>query len=304
MTRRRELPDGLDLRGFSVRGASDLGVSPSRLRRQDLVAPFHGVRVTASAALDDTWTRCRAYAARMPRGQVFSHVTAAALHGLPLPRRLDAAPLHVSAFLPAQSPRAAGVVGHRLRIDSIDSGGLRGLPVVSILDAWGQCATLLSVDELIIAGDHIVGGRYPQKTLEQLVRAVESRAGVRGVRSLANATALIQPGSESPKETELRLLLVRAGLPEPELNGDVFGADGEFIGRGDMLYRAFKVLVEYDGSQHADDRRQFHRDVDRLEAFSINEWRIVRVLKEHMNGDRSDIVTRVRKALMSQGWRP
>jgi hypothetical protein len=162
----------------------------------------------------------------------------------------------------------------------------------------------LSVDELIIAGDHVVGGRYPQKTPEQLRSAVESRVGARGLRTLRAALEWIRPGSESPKETELRLLLVRGGLPEPELNGDVFGPDGAFIGRGDLLYRHFKVLVEYDGSQHADDRRQFHRDVDRLEDFAVADWHVVRVLKEHMAGDRVEVVTRVRTALTARGWRP
>lgn len=304
MNRRAELPDGLDRRAFSVREALDAGVSAGRLRRQDLVAPFHGVRVPAADAFDTVWSRCRAYATRMPRGHVFSHVTAAALHGLPLPSRFDTGSLHVSTFLPQQSPRAAGIVGHRLRPGSIETGFLRRLPVVSLLDAWCQCAPLLSLDELIIAGDHIVGGRYPQKSLEQLVSAVDSYAGGRGVRTLKHALEWVRPGSESPKETELRLLLVRGGLPEPELNVDVFGADGAFIGRGDLLYRRFKVLVEYDGSQQADDRRQFHRDVDRLEAFSVDGWRVVRVLKEHMNGDRADIVTRVRRALIARGWRP
>lgn len=132
---------------------------------------------------------------------------------------------------------------------------------------------------------------------------MDSCAGGRGVRTLKHALEWVRPGSESPKETELRLLLVRGGLPEPELNGDVYGPDGTFIGRGDLLYRRFKVLVEYDGSQHADDRRQFHRDVDRLEAFAFDEWSIVRVLKEHLNADRADIVTRVRKALIARGWR-
>ena len=117
------------------------------------------------------------------------------------------------------------------------------------------------------------------------------------------ALELVRPGSESPRETELRLLLIRGGLPEPELNIDVFGKNGRFIGRGDLVYRRHKVLVEYDGSQHADDRRQFHRDVNRLEEFSDNDWRVVRVLKEHMNADRADIVTRVRNALLAKGWR-
>jgi hypothetical protein len=189
-----------------------------------------------------------------------------------------------------------------MRPGGANVGSLRRLPIVCILDAWCQCATLMSIDELIIAGDHVVGGRYTQKTIEQLRSAVDSYAGMRGVRALKLALEWIRPGSESPKETELRLLLVRGGLPEPELNGDVFGPDGVFIGRGDLLYRGFKVLVEYDGSQHTDDRRQFHRDVDRLEDFAADDWRVVRVLKEHVNGDRADIVTRVRNALISQGW--
>lgn len=304
MTRRRDLPDGLDGRAFSVRAALDLGVSPGRLRRQDLTAPFHGVRVSAADHdAGDVWLRCRAYAVRMPPGQLFSHITAAALHGIPLPRRFDTAPLHVSTFSPAQSPRVVGIVGHRLKPGTVEPASLRRLRVVSILDAWCQCATLLSIDELVIAGDHLVGGRYPQKTTGQLRRAVDSRRGVRGSRSLVAALELVRPGSESPKETELRLLLIRGGLPEPELNVDVFGKNGRFIGRGDLVYRRHKVLVEYDGSQHADDRRQFHRDVNRLEEFSDNDWRVVRVLKEHMNADRADIVTRVRNALLAKGWR-
>ncbi|KJC64203.1 hypothetical protein TZ00_11265 [Agreia bicolorata] len=298
------MPSGLDGRAFSVRDALDLGVSPGRLRRRDLAAPFHGVRMPAVVGSPDLWSRCRAYAARMPRGQFYSHLTAAAMHGLPVPRRFDAGSLHVSTISPAQSPRAAGIIGHRLSPGAADIGSLRRLPVVSILDAWCQCATLLSIDELVITGDHIIGDRYPQKTGEQLWQAVECRKGSRGVRSLVAAAELIRPGSESPKETELRLLLIRGGLPEPELNVDVFGKSGRFIGRGDLVYRGHKVLVEYDGSQHADDRRQFRRDVDRLEDFAADDWRVVRVLKEHMNADRADIVTRVRNALTSQGWRP
>jgi hypothetical protein len=303
MNRRAELPSDINGRPFSVRRAFELGVSPGRLKRRDLAAPFHGVRVPADAP-GDLWSRCRAYAARMPPDHVFSHVTAAALHGLPLPRRFDRSPLHVSTFLPIQSPRMAGVIGHRLRPGGVDAASLRRLPVVSILDAWCQCATALSVDELVIAGDHIVGGRYPQKTVEQLHRAVASRRGSRGVLALTAAAELIRPGSESPKETEVRLLLVRGGLPEPELNVDVFGRDGRFIGRGDLVYRAYKVLAEYDGSQHADDRGQYYRDVDRLEDFAVDDWHVVRVLKEHMNGDRAHIVTRVRNALLARGLTP
>lgn len=71
-------------RPFGRAVAADLQVSLGRLRRGDLERPFHGVRATAVpvTVLD----RCRAYAVRMRPADVFSHVTAALLHGIPLPR--------------------------------------------------------------------------------------------------------------------------------------------------------------------------------------------------------------------------
>lgn len=302
VTRRSKLPAGLEGRPFAVATALRRGVSPERLRSRDLTAPFRGVRIPAVECAPDFLSLCRAYASRMPQGQFYSHTTAARLLGLPLPRRLESEPLHVSAFLPAQSPRAVGISGHRLAKGSVAVVVVQHLRVVATIDAWCQCGSLLSVDELVIAAEYIVGGRFPLKTVEQLRQRVDSLPGMRGVTRLRAAMELIRPGSESPKETELRLLLLRAGFPEPELNVDIFDRAGRLIGRGDLVFRAHKVLVEYDGSQHADDRRQFHRDVNRLDDFSEEDWRVVRVLKEHMRGDGSLAIHRVERALRSRGW--
>jgi hypothetical protein len=37
-----------------------------------------------------------------------------------------------------------------------------------------------------------------------------------------------------------------AGLPEPEVNPDIRNASGRFVGRGDLVYRRWRVIVEYD----------------------------------------------------------
>ncbi len=110
-------------------------------------------------------------------------------------------------------------------------------------------------------------------------------------------------GAESPKETELRLMLLRAGLPEPELNIDILSESGVFIARGDIAYRWCRLLVEYDGSQHASDRDQYVRDVERGENLARAGWHTIRVLKEHL-GSPADVVDRVRNALWARGWRP
>src|SRR3954454_24066297 len=107
------LPEDLHGRPFDHRrGAERLGAG--RLRRRDILRPFHGVLIDEPA--DDLLSLCRAYRMRMKEGQAFSHATAARLHGIPLPRQLEVdLPLHVCAVMPAPAPQTKSVVGHRLR---------------------------------------------------------------------------------------------------------------------------------------------------------------------------------------------
>jgi very-short-patch-repair endonuclease len=94
----------------------------------------------------------------------------------------------------------------------------------------------------------------------------------------------------------LRLLLVRAGLPEPEVNGEIRDARGVFVAFGDLLFRAYRVLVEYDGGGHRTDERQFHRDVARLDDVMELGIRVIRVNKSLMNQPKL-LIAKVARAL-------
>lgn len=208
------LPSRLAGRPFRTARALKLGVTRGRLGARDLAAPFRGVRAPAGAeALIDL---CRAYAQRMPRGHVFSHTTAARLWGLPLPDEIPL-PLHVSAPAPKRQPRMRGVVGHPLGT-GIRVARARGLPVVAAADAWCQLATVLSHDDLVAAGDRIVGWPKPLAGLDAVDAAIERFGSRRGAIRLRAARADLRPGSASRRETRLRLRVLRAGFPEPELN--------------------------------------------------------------------------------------
>jgi hypothetical protein len=61
-------------------------------------------------------------------------------------------------------------------------------------------------------------------------------------------------------ETRVRLLLVRAGLPCPEVNRDVFDLAGSWLAPPDLSYPALKIAIEYDGDHHRTDRKQWRRD--------------------------------------------
>src|SRR3954451_4239521 len=157
----------------------------------------------------------------MKDGQAFSHATAARLHATPLPRRLEAdLAIHVCAVMPAPAPQTRGVVGHRLRVaPPVTMFG--PLPVVHPDEAWCQLAAEPTLEELVVAADHLLArSAAPEERLALLGGRVTAQLRT-GSRTLERALGLARPGSASPAETRVRILLVGAGLPEPELNSAV-----------------------------------------------------------------------------------
>ena len=299
MHRRTPLPQILALGPFTLSEARAIGVSEKRTRSSDLATPFHGVRMLVGRrpTLID---RCRAWSARMPSGQVFSHVTAALLHGMPLPRRLRDDPrLHVTYITPAaRAPRSAGIAGHTadklVHIVMIDE-----IAVLAPVQTWCQLSTLLGIDDLIAIGDFLIGTLTPPATPDQLASAVHAYAGQRGAKKLRAAFEMVRPRVESPRETRLRLLIIRAGFPEPETNLAIPLRPGRRPARGDLMYPNYKVLVEYDGEQHRTDDAQYQRDVERLADIAEAGWTIVRVLKGMTD---ATVLANVESALRSRGW--
>ncbi len=157
----------------------------------------------------------------------------------------------------------------------------------------------LSVDELIVAGDGLVCRVDPLATVPQLLRAVARNAGRRGNLSLRAAFEQVRPRTDSPRETTLRLLVVRAGLPEPEVNGRLT-EDGERERRGDLVFRPWHVVLEYEGVHHQQSRVAYLDDIDRFGDLAAR-WRFVRVTKEH---PPDQILLRTATALRAAGWRP
>src|SRR5438445_11433513 len=106
------------------------------------------------------------------------------------------------------------------------------------------------------------GARYgdPRTGTEQMRKyadSVNGRAGASRLRQLAQVAA----PAESPMETRRRWLLIKAGLPLPEVQVDLYDDAGQFVGRADLFYPAAHLVIEFDGGNHrdrlvSDDRRQ------------------------------------------------
>ncbi|TAJ50020.1 MAG: hypothetical protein EPO52_01450 [Herbiconiux sp.] len=248
---------------------------------------------------------------------VFSHTTAALLWGVPLPVALEQAGLiHVAAHtrpgrvIPQTRPRVRGVVGHELSDRRIRRCIRHGLPVTDAATTWLQLAPLVSLHDLVAAGDHLVlTPRHENSELDRPFTTVADLAARvvgfrgRGRRTADAALGLIRDGAESRRETHLRLALVEAGLPEPELQHPIAHADGRFIAYGDMAYPRYGVLVEYDGQQHREDSRQYHRDVERHDEIIAEGWLHIRVDKHAPRSGPGSAAARTRSALTARGWR-
>lgn len=128
--------------------------------------------------------------------------------------------------------------------------------------------------------------------IDDVLRLAEQHPHTRGLRRLEAALDLVDAGADSPKETWLRLLLIRADFPRPQTQIPVLRPNGERYYL-DMGWEDIKLAVEYDGEHHLTDRPQYVWDAARLEYIRQLGWTHIKVLKEH-RGD--DVIYRVRQA--------
>ena len=91
---------------------------------------------------------------------------------------------------------------------------------------------------------------------------------------------LCDPRAESPPESRLRVHIVRAGLPVPTPQFQVF-VDGEFLARVDLAWPKIKLALEYDGQWHSDPG-QLGRDRSRLRALNQAGWYVYHVTREDL----------------------
>jgi hypothetical protein len=221
------------------------------------------------------------------RRGIIAGLSASALHGA---KWVDvAAPLEI-----IHSNRNP-LLGIRVRGDDVaedEVGVIDGIPATTPartaldLGCWyPKSEAVAAIDALARATDlkmpdvDLLAQRYP---------------GRRGIRQARAALGLVDAGAQSPKETWLRLLLIKAGLPRPQTQIPVHDEFDEVIAYLDMGWEDVKVAAEYDGDQHRSDRRQYTWDIRRLEMLERLGWIVIRVVA----GDRpADIVRRVRSAL-------
>ncbi|WP_101653243.1 hypothetical protein [Brevibacterium ihuae] len=282
--------------GESGHTSYEIRNSPAALR------PFRGAvestRATEIATVphwaDEEWValfrRARVLQSVRPQA-VFCSLTAAQLTGLPLPPRLRNGPLHV--IVPGTSRvRLDGVVGHRTqRVDPIDRFGLRINHPGFVL---AEVAGLTSPWNLVQICDALMGKWHgpPVVSHPALTDFLNGHTRFRGRRRLLAALAEAREGVDSPRETDIRLTIVRAGLPEPRVHPRIRLPSGAVI-EPDLGYEDRKVVLEYEGRHHREEA-QWQYDIGRYDELRDLGYLVIRITAGMT--DR-DWLPRLRRAL-------
>ncbi|MFC7787345.1 endonuclease domain-containing protein [Microbacterium sp. MAHUQ-60] len=292
---------------FAVRTADAVGVGRWRRDTPDLHRPFHGIRSaspprTFAEQLDCHRPRLKAHHRHVGR-------TAARLWGLPYPKAWSARePVEVAVPLDRTPPKTEGVRGRRLTLDRAQTWKVDGMPVVDPVAALFTCADALTVGEAVVMIDALLtsASDYPDRRPDlPPVSAAEISERLRmwrtfpGCRTIRAALPLARANVESPKETETRLLIMDAGLPEPAVQHEVFDRR-RFIARVDLAYPELKIAIEYEGDGHRTSREQWRRDIQRQRDLEDRGWIVIRLTQQDLGSASGAFLSRVRRAILAR----
>lgn len=280
---------------FSVGEARTAGITRQMLRGEQYKQVLRSVYVRAEVV---TSPRVRAEAALVlvPEG-VLSHHTALELWSGSGP--VDDQ-LHVSVRRDPKAvvPRVRGLRVHEVR--DLEVGTSAGLPLTPPVRTFIDLANCCGLSDLVAAGDSLV--HHAGASPEAFIQAAESAAGVRGIRLAREAAALVRRGVDSPMESRLRILLVLAGLPEPEVGRPVYSADGGWLAQPDLSYPALKIAIEYDGRHHLQDARQWQRDIRRRENLEREGWLVRVITAADLHRAPETVVARILEDLRARNY--
>ena len=172
--------------------------------------------------------------------------------------------------------------------------------------AFCQMARYLSFPELVKLGyelcarffidpwDQTPTRREPATTVREIRRFLRAWGNRRGANQAARALQYVCDDAESPMEIAMAMLLTLPkmyggyGLPRAELNREVIatGRSGKRSARtyrGDLVWPANRLIVEYDSKLFHANPGSIERDSERRNNLQDAGWRVVTLTRQHAN---------------------
>ena len=282
------MPAALRTGPFNRAEARGVGITRSQLRgaayRRLSAGLYRWTGLTETPHLILT-----AAAKRMPAGAAISGRTAAWLHGVDL---TPCDPIEVTIPEPSGSSRLAGALVRRAQLARHDIVRRRGLPTTSALRTVVDLGGRDPLTEGVVTADLFLHAGLV--SIDDLRSYVAEHPGARGIARLRRVVDLVEPKAESAMETRLRMLLVLARLPRPEVQVSIHDKAGRFLGRPDLFYSRQRLAIEYDGGNHRDRLVDDNRRQNSLVGAGL---RLLRFTAADVYGNPDAIAMQVRRSL-------
>ena len=260
----------------------------------------HGVYLRSNV-VPTVATRVRAASLATGARLVASHETAAELWTVDVePPGADSddtpGPPAVRAYLApgVRPPRRPGllVTTAVLRDEEVHD---RGVPLTSPTRTAVDLARERDLVEAVVVLDAFLARGLTDRA--RLLATLGALMRQRGVVTARAAVEHADGRAESPMESRLRMLLVLAGLPVPEPQHVVLGADREPLARVDLAYVDARLALQYDGREHHLEPGRFLHDRHRHADLREVGWEVLRFTSDDVLRDRAATADRVRRFL-------
>ena len=288
MTAPLAIPTALTKGPFTTQDAKRFGVSEKVLRGHRFIRLQPCVWVLVSHSMSELdWIR--AAELTLPAAARASHLTRMRKLGL------DYGPLKPLQFSIQGELHLAltDIQLHRTKVmPPTDPDGVT--PAAAFV---GYAATAHVID-LIKVGDWLI--HHQHMTIGDVIETAHRDRWRSGSTAAIWVSRYLDGRSRSLKESETRALLVFGGLPNPDVNADL--SDGERIfACVDLLYRQWRLVIEYEGRQHAEGPWQFNKDITRYATIRDEQFEYVQVTQEMLRQPRA-VVMRVYSKLVERGY--
>lgn len=259
----------------------------TQVGREELLRVRRGIY---TRQLCDDEDELRALMLRLPAEAMLTMQSAARRYGFGvLPERA----VHVQLPPDVSRPRLPGLVVHHsvLPVRPVIVDGLPCVPAA-------QCAVDLSrtarrMDALPVLDAALRSGAV---SADDLLGELPLHRALRGIRQARQLVPVADGRSECRQESQLRLLLIDAGLPVPEPQIWVHDEYGTPRFRIDLGYRERRVGIDYDGISHLD-RERLRHDRDRVNWLDASGWRMRYFTDRDLYRRPAHIIATIRTAL-------
>jgi hypothetical protein len=187
---------------------------------------------------------------------------------------LPPGPVEVEAVVPrlAVVPRRSGLRVRECLVPQRDRQYLGELRILRPMRAVADLLRLLPDPERLVVADAALRNGA---TADALREELDRLRRLRGVRRALSVLQAADGRAESPPESRLRFVLIRAGYAVvPQY--DVHGPDGRWIARVDLALPELRIAIEYDGREVHDRPDVFVRDRRRQNDLVAAGWTVLR----------------------------